>query len=598
MTSEYSERRARQILADYERRADERREEETAWRINARMVAGDQFITALPGGMIADSAKNYYWEERTAFNHLAGILETRLARLARSKPTLSLKSASDDGQESAAADVSARILQRACEKTELSRLIDEANMWSELTGTAFYKLSWDKEAGMTVGKIDGKAIKEGDVRIDVCPPYEIFPDSTARRSIADCRSIIHAKSLPTEEIKRLWHVDVKPDERAVSGAESAEGAAASRDDYALVIERYTRPDGEFPRGRYEVAAGGRLLYEGDLPLAVDENGEPGLPFVRQRSFPRAGRFFGVCPIERAVPVQRAYNAVKNRKHEFMNRLATGVLAVEEGSVDVSDLEDEGLAPGKIIVYAAGSKPPVFLDAGSVPEDFDKEEQNLLNEFAAVSGVSEFMSASAVPSTVSSGSALEMLIEQDDSRLTVSAEEIRAAVKQVGKMILRLYRQFATPTRISKVAGEDGQVRAIAWNSRSLSGEDAVIEADARLGDNVTSRRNTVLKLFAAGILGEEGKLDAETRCNILKTFGLGGLEKADGAAQLQRMSAKRENELLEQGVQPALREYDDDAVHIAVHTAFALSGKADEKAQKAAEEHIKKHKEKIGKEEL
>ena len=59
MTSEYSERRARQILADYERRADERREEETAWRINARMVAGDQMITAVPGGMIADSAKSY-----------------------------------------------------------------------------------------------------------------------------------------------------------------------------------------------------------------------------------------------------------------------------------------------------------------------------------------------------------------------------------------------------------------------------------------------------------------------------------------------------------------------------------------------------------
>ena len=49
-----------QILADYERRADERREEETAWRINARMVAGDQFITALPGGMIADSAKKLF----------------------------------------------------------------------------------------------------------------------------------------------------------------------------------------------------------------------------------------------------------------------------------------------------------------------------------------------------------------------------------------------------------------------------------------------------------------------------------------------------------------------------------------------------------
>ena len=56
-------------------------------------------------------------------------------------------------------------------------------------------------------------------------------------------------------------------------------------------------------------------------------------------------FFGTSVVERIIPVQRAYNTVKNRKHEFMNRMAVGVMAVEDGSVDTDDLEEEGLPPG-------------------------------------------------------------------------------------------------------------------------------------------------------------------------------------------------------------------------------------------------------------
>lgn len=65
-------------------------------------------------------------------------------------------------------------------------------------------------------------------------------------------------------------------------------------------------------------------------------------------------------VERTIPIQRAYNAVKNRKHEFLNRIAVGVLAVEDGSVDVDNLETEGLSPGKILVYRQGSNPPRLM----------------------------------------------------------------------------------------------------------------------------------------------------------------------------------------------------------------------------------------------
>ena len=44
-------------------------------------------------------------------------------------------------------------------------------------------------------------------------------------------------------------------------------------------------------------------------------------------------------IERIIPVQRAYNAVKNRKQEFLNRLSMGVITVEDGSVDTDDLAE-------------------------------------------------------------------------------------------------------------------------------------------------------------------------------------------------------------------------------------------------------------------
>ena len=57
--------------------------------------------------------------------------------------------------------------------------------------------------------------------------------------------------------------------------------------------------------------------------------------------PLPGAFFGTCVVDRMIPLQRAYNAVRNRKHEFLNRLTMGVVAVEDGSVDAEALAEEG-----------------------------------------------------------------------------------------------------------------------------------------------------------------------------------------------------------------------------------------------------------------
>ena len=130
----------------------------------------------------------------------------------------------------------------------------------------------------------------------------------------------------------------------------------------------------------------------------------------------------------------------------------GVLAVEEGSIDTDELTEEGLTPGKVLVYRQGSALPRLLEAGSIPSEFAYEEERLLTEFFEVSGVSELMRNSSTSQHITSGVALQLLVEQDDTRMNISAEQIKNAIREVARHVLRLYRQFAVTTRIEKAVG--------------------------------------------------------------------------------------------------------------------------------------------------
>lgn len=88
--------------------------------------------------------------------------------------------------------------------------------------------------------------------------------------------------------------------------------------------------------------------------------------------------FGI--VSRLVPIQRAYNAIKNRKHEYLNRIAMGVLIVEDGSIDLDNIEEEGIGPGKVIVYRQGSNIPTMLNQPMLAREFENEEERLLMEF--------------------------------------------------------------------------------------------------------------------------------------------------------------------------------------------------------------------------
>lgn len=594
-----------QILDDYHARQEARKTQELAWELDINYMLGNQFAMVSGKGEIEASPKNYAWENREVFNHIAPVVEMRLAKLAKVRPTVSVKPSGNEQSDAYNAKLSKAIIDGVFSAQKLSNKIAKACAWSEVVGTCFYKVCWNSSLGATIANLENKQIKAGDVEISVCSPYEIFPDNASNGEIEDCHSIIHARAYPKEQVLEVYGVDEDGEtidnlvlDKQASGYFSAGNSNAKKtthvalDNHVLVIEKYEKPTENLPNGKLTIVAGKTLVYDGDLPYMVAGDNKRGYPFVRQVSNSQIGSFWGTSVVERLIPVQRAYNTIKNRKHEFIARLSSGVLAVEDGSVDVDNLEEEGLAPGKILVYRAGADKPEFMDPGSIPKELAQEEQNLLAEFNMLGGVSEIMRDSTLPSSVSSGSAISMLISEDETRLSVSAEHIRTCVKEMAEMVIRLYKQFANTKRITEIADEDGEIEVYYWTGANLTSDDVILESENELSESLAKQKSLLLELYDKGLLaGEDGKISNYTKNKVLKSLGFGELEDVRDISILHSKKAIKEN--LQEGKVDSPLEVDDHELHILEHTRFLISGeckKFSDEHNKSVLEHIREHK--------
>jgi hypothetical protein len=78
------------------------------------------------------------------------------------------------------------------------------------------------------------------------------------------------------------------------------------------------------------------------------------------------------------PYQRAYNNIMNLHNEHLESATHGWMAVEDGSVDVDELSEEGLAPGKVVIYRQGSCQPAVIKDSLNTEPYLKSADYYLN----------------------------------------------------------------------------------------------------------------------------------------------------------------------------------------------------------------------------
>ncbi|MBO8161334.1 MAG: hypothetical protein H0Z24_06820 [Thermosipho sp. (in: Bacteria)] len=594
------------VKKEFEKRQQERLPLELQWRLNIEFYNGNQYQEInYQTKTVEEVVKLYWWQEREVFNQIAPIVETRLAKLARLRPIPKVRPATNTIEDISNAKVANKLIESTYHEQEMKDKQLTANVWSELTGTAIYKVVWNKNKGRKIGTLieneNVEDIYEGDINTLVISPFEIYPDSIWNENPEDCKSIIHAKAYHVDEIYEKWGVKVEGREVTaftIQGNSIGIGGLGNRvggqriitqkkKNHQIVYEYWEMPTKEHKEGRLIICTDTELLYYGKNPYRVNKEGKIGLPFITQKCILIAGCFFGKSVIERLIPIQRRYNALKNRKAEYLNRASIGQIVYEEGSVDPDLLEEEAGAPGALIPYNRHYNPPRYMEYHGLPAEFTTEENALLNDFNRISGVSEISRDSSAPTGVNSGVALSILQEQDDTRLSLTASYVAKANIKLGKIWIRLYKQFADIPRVLRYVGEDNSIEVIEWDRSMLTSEDVYIDAHSISIESLAQRRQMVFDLLSAGLFNdpETGRITKEGRAKILEMIQLGNWESADDETKLQIAAAERENRKMIEGQMVNIQSYHDDLIHIKRHTRFRLTNDYEMLVEKNPEIH-------------
>lgn len=593
------------VKNDFKEKQIARRNFELIWELNMNFYIGNQYSYITPSGFISDIEKNYTWENREVYNHIAPIIESRLSKLNKIKPSLDIKPCNNTDSDNYKAKLAKAILSSNFTENNLENLINTATSWSEITGTSFYKICWNEPTNNN----DYPNKQNGDVKISVCTPFEIYPDSNFVEDIEECNSIIETRAFPADEVNREWGVNLAGEDvnlfqlnnsssiSNLSGRSNYTKVTHSvNHDYLLLIERYEKPSRKHPNGKLTIICKDKLLYDGDMPYVNGAKNTRTYPFVKQISSKQLSCFWGTSIIERCIPIQKSYNSLKNRKHEFLARLTTGVLTVEDGSVDIDSLESNGIEPGKIIIYRNGSTPPKFLDPGKVPEDFEREEIRLLSELNSLASVSEVTTNASVPTGVNSATALSLLMEQDENRLSTVAEEIRTSIKKISYQTLRLYKQFSNNIRLNKITDGNGALEIFYWTKNDISSDDILIDTTNTLDETNSSKKEIILTLLDKGLFSDkDGIVSSQTKEKILSSLGFDNWCSFDELGELHKKRADKENLKLIKLEDPL--DVDDDKIHIEQHTKYLINDNktSDSKFISSLIKHIQKHKEKQNK---
>ena len=620
---QYNEEIATEINNEYKRRMMERKPFEMQMRLNMEFLNGNQYLDIDPVSLsILDIPKLYDHQEREVFNQIATIHETRSARMTRQKPAMKTRPASSDDMDISAAKVSSMLLTSSWADQNMDIEYSDMIPWMEVCGTVFLKPIWSTRKGRVIGKryipdqnyLNGgedealpgeiqteafdqqlgrglilETIREGDIDTCVVPAFEIFPDSSWRNGMKQVRSMIHARAYHVDEIEDMWDERVEPEQVDVMTLQKGGNAGGlgyssagfragvvSLKNHAVLKEYYELPTRKYPQGRFIVVAGTKTLHVGPMPYMIGEYGEPDIPFIRFVSIDHPGCFWGKTITERCIPIQRRYNALRNRIAEYLNRVAIGQWYNPDGCLD----EDSELnnAPGNIINYRNinGAKPePVQFP--SLPVDFQREENALLSEFTSISGVSELSRFSEAPSGVKSGVALGVATEQDDTRLATTVTNIANGIVTLGKYWLRLYRQNVKEPRMLRSIGASRDVEVKEWYVSQLRSDDVFIENSSALAETPSQRRNLVFDLINAGLFDrpETNRFTEDSRQKIFQMLEFGHWESgAEDMALLQKSRAKRENHqfMTAEVMQPMpIMDFDDDVIHLEHHNRMRMS---------------------------
>ena len=580
------------LLGELERRREERRPLELSWTLNANFLSGYQNCDInADSGEIETFLPGRDWEEQGVYNRIAPLMETRISALRALSYNMTVRPRTNEVSDWEKSDIATRLLRYTQSASDFEKKKNTLLLWSELCGSAFVLSYWDRNAGPSLSEPGAGAgiephpgtpgTKEGDLGYGLLTPFEVFPASLYQQEVSDQDNILIEQVLPVEEIYDLYGVQVAGQEidtyaltpvrngNAAGYPSSAISLSPRRAlDSAPLLTYFEKPGARHEKGRMILVAGDRLLWYSDLPY--DE-----IPLVALRSRECAGQFFGRSVISDLIPLQRAYNGVKNKIHDYIRTSAANPLLVPEGSIpDIGDFATHGLPPGEIVEYNPERGKPEPLTPASLPAELRYECERLCSDMEYIAGVSQLMVVGETPAGVTSGRAIENLRSIDNSRLALAGENLRTMIRRLSVIWLGIYKRYITGYRTLQVSGANDAAGVLAFCADDLNSFDLSFDTENELVVDPETQKQNFLSALQLGLFqDDQGRLPRSVKNRALRMMKIGDYSDLLGLDELQIAAAERENAALACGQAPTISPFDDHALHAETHKRLLLQAR-------------------------
>lgn len=577
--------REAEILAflsdELRRRRDERQPLERQWVLNADFFAGRQNCAlCAESGEIQHFTPEHSYEEQGVYNRIAPLIETRIASLRALSYQMTVRPRTNEAEDCEKSEIATELLRYTQAAGGFHDKKDRLLLESELYGTAFLFSYW-QGAGGDKAEAASATPEEGDLHYAVLSPFSVFPETLNRAEVSEQGSILLCEVMTLDEIETAYGVRPSGGDAdtyallPIEGGQSYGGTATAfsmqsrrAEDSAVVLTYLERPSARFAHGRLIMAAGDRLLWYSDLPY--DE-----IPLVALKCKESAGQFFGRSVIPELIPLQRAYNGVKNKIHDYIRAVAANPLLVPEGAIaDIDDLATRGLPPGEIVEYNSERGRPEPLSPAPLPSELRMECEQLCTDMEYVAGVSQLMVLGKTPEGITSGVAIESLRQIDNTRLALTGENLRRAVRRLAVIWLRLYKRYTSGYGTLSIAGGNRAAGVLCFCAEDLNSFDVEFDAENELLVSPEMQRQSFLTALNAGLLYDNhGRLPRAVKSRARRLMQLGqAIDRAD-TDELQMQAAERENAAALSGEALAISPFDDHELHAEVHRACLLQAR-------------------------
>ncbi len=551
---------------------------ESDWYLNLAFYSGDQWVYWSQGRI--DRPKLDRWRVTLVDNRIIGIVRTEVAKLTKQSPVFVVTPNTGEDADVNAAHLGEQIAEYTWTHLRLHDQLAGVLSWARIASAGFWKVYWDDKAGEStevlvgpdgapIGRaaempdvaqldgIDSKIIYQGEVGVDVRSPFQIYPDPVAEE-LEDCEFLVEETVQSQEYVLKHYGVELEPDTDVAPGvAESRSiGEASTGDSYKGIKVM------EYWAGKSSThTAGKRVVWVKDQILKEDENPVDVLPYVMFKGIDVPGRFWPTSVVSQLRGPQTELNKVKSQIAENRNRLGNPALMTSRQA----NVEYTGI-PGERINYddTVQNATPSYLMAPEIPgyvrEEIDRAEQAMRE----ISGQHEVTNGQ-VPTGITAASAINLLMEQDDTRLGPAVSDMEMAIATAGEKILKLVAQFYSDARTVRISGENGALEVFDFKGEFLKGNTSV---EVQTGSSTprskagrVAHMQEMLNLFIQNGI----PMGNRELARYLKDMDVGGVEKLIEQYTADENQVNRENRQMTQGVPLQINSYDNDEFHIAGH---------------------------------